>query len=139
KLHNIPPAIIPKAKSPKRCFHEIPATSTIPNQIVNKIIAEPKSGWAIIRKKGIIKYNPVIKICLIDLISTCLRARYFAKIRIKIILINSDGWKDRKPKLNQLVAPLFVAPTINNARSNTIPSTYKISNIFDCFKKEKSS
>ena len=88
----------------------MPEISVIPNQIAKIIIAEPKSGWKKTSKNGTRPYKPDIKICLILAISTCRREKYLAKTKIKIIFINSDGWKVKPLKLSHLLAPLKLLP-----------------------------
>jgi len=55
--------------------------------------------------------------CFMCAISTCLLVKYFAKIKITTNLIGSDGWKAKKPRLNQLWAPWKTDPAKNSANN----------------------
>ncbi len=65
-------------------------------------------------------------------ISICRREKYFARIRIKINLVGSDGSIEKKGKLNQLEAPLMLFPKTRREikKAAAIPKTALISRLF---------
>lgn len=91
-----------------------------------------------IRKNKIPAYKPETKMCLIFAISTCRLEKYFASIIIRAIFAKSDGWKEKKPKSNQLVEPFTVFPKIGKRSSGSIAHTNTVTVTEVFFKKRKS-
>jgi hypothetical protein len=95
-----------------RNFFSIPLARVISAKRNININPEPRSGCFMIRTKGgmanAITANPkffgVIKPLKLD--------KYFARAIIKINLKNSVGWKEIKPRLSHLLAPIFPCPPI---------------------------
>jgi len=76
--------------------------------------------------------------CLISLISTCRREKYFAKTKTRTNFITSTGSKATEPRLNQLFAPCDICPKIISTIKAPHMVKNKNTNTSVCFKKRKS-
>ena len=78
--------------------------------------------------------------CLKSPISICRLEKYLASIKITTNFIISDGWKEKLPRENQLLAPFDVCPKNNNNNKSPkkeIKSATKISVLFKNLKSIK--
>src|SRR3989344_1604360 len=79
-----------------------------------------------------------MKMCLMSLISTCRREKYLARTRINTNFIISTGWKENRPRLNQLLEPLEMEPQTTSVNKITHIVVNKNINTLVRFKKRKS-
>ena len=64
--------------------------------------------------------------------------KYFAKTKININFIMSTGWKEKKPKSNQLFAPCEIFPKTTSKSKTKEKNKNKKTNTFVRFKNRKS-
>ena len=120
------------------CFFDKPETSTMPNQIVHKIMPVLKSGCITTRRAGIDKYISDIIIFFILPIAICLFEKNFARRIIKTSFIGSEGPRKKEPKLNHLAPPLDMCPKTNIKPKIPTNNVYKVITRYEFFKNLKS-
>ena len=90
-------------------FLSIPAVNSIIASAIQNAIAVPKSGCFIINNNGIANVTNIISSRVGLFISSaylsCIFDITYVKYSITAIFANSDGWNEKNPMSNQLVAP----------------------------------
>src|SRR3990172_5315901 len=123
KYHNTGVDMAAVMIMPLNNFQLIPATKSTEKPAIPTSNAVPKSGCLQINNTGTVTSKQAASMRQMPG-GKDLSEEYHATTMGTASFINSDGWKRRKPRSSQRLAPLPISPATRTTISNTTPARY---------------